>query len=885
MKVTLNWLNEYVKIDDLSVDFIKDKLLNIGLEVESAIYLGQDIDKVFTCKITEMHKHPKTDKLFVCLVDIGADEKIQIVTGATNIKAEDMSCVVLDGGRLPGKAIGTADFKGEISHGMLCSGAELRITNAVIDGAEDDGLLILPPDTPVGMDIKRFLGLNDYVLDVAVTANRGDCHSVYGIARELAVTLNRELKPLALDYEVCERRAKTRQSHDIAVITKDKKLCPMYQGAVISDIAIRPSPLWLRRRLWACGHSCRNNIVDITNYVLLEVGQPLHAFDLTAIEGDINVRTAAKNEKITALDGIVYDLDENMMLIADDKKALAIAGIMGGEFSGISENTTAVFLESARFARGSVRQTSRALGLRSDSSSRFEKGVDYFSVETGRERALALIDELNAGKIRCNLIEDKAEIPKEKVLDIKYAQFKQILGINVPRKAIKEILTRLSFKVEEITPKSPAMDHPAPPPRPLSEMSSWGTPREGNEEAFVGTPPREGNPQSSAADLNSTLHSPLSTLTPTSSLRVTVPLFREDIDNFTDLIEEVVRFYGYDKLRGTRYKSGIGQSGGISKRRENINKIEEICCAAGAFEINNFSFIPARHLDMLCLPEDDKLCKAIRLINPISEDCAFMRTQLLSSMLETIRRNQARQNEDFALFEIDNVFIADSLPLETLPQENLTLCVGFCQKGKDIFDVKAFAAALIEEFTKEFEFAPICPTDKPFLHPLIGCEIRLFTQGKAGEKEKLASEKGGDNSGISTGYFGKIHPKTAKNFEIKGDVYILELNLEPLLGMEKPPVRFVPLPKFPSVERDFAVTIDAGRPAGEIVAIVKNADKLIKNVEIFDIYTGEQAGEGKKSIAFKVTLLNREKTMTEGEINAVCEKVVLDLAAAGARLR
>ncbi len=442
MKLPLSWLNDYVDTSGIAPLKLADKLVNIGFEVEEVIYTGEGIEKVFTGKITQIVPHPDAIKLVICSLDCGKVGQFTIVTGAKNVNVGDIVPVATDGATLPGgKKIVTSPLRGVISEGMLCSGGELGVDDYVVSGASVDGILILSDDTQIGQDIKDTLELNDYIFDVSITANRPDLQSIYGLAREISTLIKREIKPLQLDY--------TTISTDITPIDikiDDLSVCSRYTGRVITDFKIEPSPRWMQRRLKLMGLKAINNAVDVTNYVLMEVGQPLHAFDINHIDEYIWVRNAFRDEKVKLLDGVEHTLTENMLVIADKSKAHSVAGVMGGEFSGISDVTTTVFLESARFTRGSIRATSRNLGLRSDSSSRYEKGVDYISIDTGRERALSLYHSLNAGKV-CD-IKSQTEIakPQEKTIITSAKQISDLLGIKVSSKLICRILSDLGIE-------------------------------------------------------------------------------------------------------------------------------------------------------------------------------------------------------------------------------------------------------------------------------------------------------------------------------------------------------------------------------------------------------------------------------------------------------
>ncbi len=793
MKLPIGWLNDYVSTEGITPEELADKLLNIGFEVEEIIHTGEGIDRIVTGKILDIQKHPDADKLSVCKVDVGS-ESLTIVTGAKNISVGNTVPVALDGATLPnGVRITASPLRGVMSYGMLCSGAELGVDDNVIEGAEVNGILLLPNITP-GTDIKDALRLNETVLDISVTANRPDCQCVYGMAREIAAMLGKKLKPLNLKH------ASVEYAQTPTVEVKDDA-CSRYTCNVISDVKIKKSPEWLRDRLRYVGIRPINNVVDITNYVLAEVGQPLHAFDTSFVSKlGIIVRKAENGEQITALDERTYTLNNNMLVIADNEKALAIAGVMGGEYSGITDATKNVLLESARFAKGNIRSTSRALGLRSDSSARYEKGVDYESVDIGRERALALFSMLKAGKVTCAFAAENRVKPQTKKIKTSAKKISELLGIEVKPNVVAKILKALTFKVE----------------------------------------------------------------TDGDNLTVEAPLFREDIENYTDLAEEVIRFYGYDNIKSTFMPSAKTTAGGLDTRQRNIDFLKSLACGFGAYEISTYSFIAKKTADKLNLPQDSVLRKQIELLNPLSDEYAVMRTQLASSMLNVVAHNFSKKNKDFRLFEVGKTYIAQELPLKELPQEHDTLCMAFTGEQESFYTMKY----AVKEILRRFAVAPekVEYGKKSYYHPGISCEYYL--------------------NGANFCSFGKLHPLVAKNYGISNDVYICEMNLNGFISREIPNVKFAPLPKYQTVERDLAVIVREEVPAGDIIKTAKNADPLCVHAELFDVYRGEQIEAGHKSVALSFTLSSPEKTLAEEEITTAFNNVLYSLEREfGAKLR
>ena len=781
MKLPLSWLKDYVNVESTPEE-LADKLLGIGFEVEEIIYTGANIENVVVGKILDIKKHESADKLQVCMVDVGK-EITTIVTAATNIAVGNKVPVALDNSFLPtGKNIVASPLRGVMSYGMFCSGSELMIDDSVIEGAEVHGILILPDNTEVGIDIREALGLNEYIFDISVPANRPDCQSIYGMAREIAALYGKKAKKLALNYKTVECDLTIPNAE-----VDDKNLCSLYTGRLITDVKIEKSPKWMRDRLRHVGIRAINNVVDITNYVLMEVGQPLHAFDLRYIKDKIVVRHAKKNEKIVALDGNEYDLTEKMLVIADAEKSLAIAGVMGGEYSGINDETSCVFLEAARFAKESIRGTSRALGLRSDSSARYEKGVDWLSVEMGRERALALFHQLKAGKITELATSDGVEAPTVKTIETTASKINDLFGIEVKQSIMTKILKSLEFEV-----------------------------------AVVG-----------------------------DKITCEVPLFREDIDNYTDLAEEIIRFYGYDSLTSDFIKDARPTVGGISTAQKNINDIKAKLVAMGAYECCTYSFINPKQYDKLRIPEGDPLRNTVKILNPLSEEFSVMRTQLVGSMLNVVYTNQSRKNNDFRIFEIAKSYMPKSLPLTELPNENDTLCIAFVGKNESFYTLKSAVSQILSTFI-DYE---LVRSSRPFLHPGISADI------VCGDKK--------------IGCFGKIHPVVAENFGISSDVFVAGVDLSSFIGNDVKTIKFKPIPKYPVVDRDLAVIVEDKYTVGELCDCIKIAcGNLFWGVELFDVYKGEQIEKGYKSVAFSIKLCSEDKTLVDAEIQDCMNNIV-----------
>lgn len=786
MKVPFSWLKDYVDID-VSAEELKDRLFSCGFEVEELKYVGEEIDRCVVGRIRSIEKHPDADKLKVCRLDCGSyGSDIQIVTGADNVFEGALVPVALDGSSLHGGVrIKKGKLRGVESCGMLCSGEELGINGDWYDGADVYGILILQGDVPVGTDIRKVVGLDDYIFDIAVTANRPDCQSVYGIAREVAAVLKKPLKPVDLTYEPSSFSTSER----VYVHVEAPDLCPRYIAHYVRGLKIEKSPLWMRRRLALAGLRSINNVVDITNFVLLELGQPMHAFDLAKVEkNEICIRRAHAGEKIVTLDEKEFELTENNLVICDGVKPVALAGVMGGLNSGISESTGEVLFESAKFERANIRRTSRALGQKSDSSARFEKGVDAYTTGIAINRALNLIEALGCGQIARDRfdIEEKAVDPI--VVRTSYSQINALLGIEVPKDEIKNILKRLNFNV---TAKG-------------------------------------------------------------DGITVTAPAYREDIEGYPDLAEEVIRMYGYDHIKGTFLPSAQVTGGGYSDAQRTEERVKRAVRGQDYNEIITYSFISPKDYALLRIADEAE--KAIRIKNPIGEDMSIMRTTLAPSMLTTLVRNIRRGNPSARLFELANVYLAPSLPLKEMPKEEKSLCFGVYGAGEDFFTAKGVYEALAAEFGLHFEYRA---AERPFLHP--------------GKCAAVSAE------GQEIGFFGELAPDLAEELAIETNVYLGEIDYAKLQDRLMAPVKFSPLPKFPEVTRDLALIADEDTLCADLEKGIREASKYVTSVRLFDIYRGGQIGEGKKSMAFSVTFTPHENAFKPEDVDGYVKRILKSL--------
>ena len=785
MKVPLSWLKDYVDIGVTEKE-LEEKLFSCGFEVEEVVYKGKNIDKIVVAKILNIEKHPNADKLSVTKIDAGQYGLLQIVTSAKNIAEGDLVPVALNGATLDnGERIFDGELRGIPSNGMFCSGEELGITDDFYPGASVDGILILKEVYPLGAEVKEALGIGDVIFDINVTANRPDCQSIFGIAREVAAVLNCPLKEPDLSYHTDDA---VKTTSVITVENSAPDLCPRYISHYVRDIKIEPSPLWMKRRLASAGLRSINNIVDITNFVLLELGQPMHAFDLNDLEGrKIVVRRAREGEKIVTLDEKSFDLTSDHLVICDAAKPVALAGIMGGLNSEIKKSTEEIVLEAAKFARDNVRKTSRKLGQTSDSSARFEKGIDAYTGEVAMNRALHLIEALHCGTIACDRYDLGAALT-EKVIHTTISKINGVLGIKVPAETIREILERLRFVTE----------------------------LRGDE------------------------------------ISVTVPPYREDIEDYPDLAEEVIREYGYDHIESHLMSAGKITKGGKTPEQAREDSLKETLCAMGFHEIITYSFVSEREYDDFLIDKASDEHQFVRIKNPLGEDLSVMRTTLLPSVVRVAAKNLNRRNLDGRIFELARVYHPQengALPIE---EKRLSLCV-YGEK-EDFFTLKGVIESLISVFCtgKCVEFVR---GSAACLHPTRSASLSV--------------------AGETVVYFGELHPLVAEKAGIDGRVYVGELYCEKMMrsGCEKFLCKAAP--KYPAVDRDLALVVDDAVDCGSLVKCIRvNGTECLESVSFFDLYRGAQIGEGKKSLAFNLIFQAQDRTLNVEEVDGIMKNIL-----------
>lgn len=665
MKLSLNWLNDFVDLNEIKkIENINDngtlavklaeKLTGVGFEVEEIIETGKCLKNVVVGKIVKIERHQDAERLFVCQVNLG-DRNVQIITSATNVFEGATVPVALDGADLAnGIKIKSSKIRGVESQGMFCSGEELGINDGLYEGAEINGILIFKDEFIPGTLVSKALFLDDYVLDVSITANRPDAMSVIGLAREICAIYRLKIREQDLSYNVDNSKIE-----DIVnVENKDFQLCPRYMAGAVSEVKIEKSPLEIRSRLFVVGVHPINNIVDITNYVLFEYGQPMHAFDANNIDGKkIIIRRAEKGEKISALNGSTYELSNNNLVIADENKPLVIAGVIGGTNSCINENTKTVVFESASFERSQIRKTSRGFGIRTDSSARFEKGIDLLSQELGLRRALNLIEKFGAGKIANGILDKKEEEVKNLEVSVSKNKIDKILGISFDEKDIVEILSSLGIE---------------------SKIN-------GDE------------------------------------IRLSIPPYRFDIENDNDVAEEIIRMYGYgvyDNVSKPLFEGAsvmVGKHDPILKLQR---ELKQILICKGFYEINSYSLVPSEAHIKLGL--GNKSNEVVKISNPISDELSVLRISMAHSLLSNISFNVKRNNKDIRIFESGKTFHAKSVPLTEQPTERNILAFASIDSADDFYTFKGVIENLLERYKQKFV---IDYSKKAFLHPGISADF------------------------------------------------------------------------------------------------------------------------------------------------------------------
>jgi len=795
MQVSYNLLKEYVDID-ISAEELAKRLTTNGIILERIENISIDIEKVVVGKIIDIKPHPENANLSVCQVDI-KDKTLQIVCGAKNMKVFDNVAVALEGANLPQIGIiKSKKFKNVLSSGMLCSASELGI-----EQVKSPGILILEDDTVLGEDIREIIKFDDTIFDFEIHSNRPDLMSIIGIAREVAVILDKKLK--IPEIKIKEEGEKIEK--DISVKIEAEDLCPRYAGRIVKGIKVEESPVWLKWKLRLLGIRPINNIVDITNFVMMETGQPLHAFDLDLIKSKtIIVRKRKPGETICTLDDVERQLPENTLVIADIEGPTAIAGIMGGKYSEINQNTKNIFLESAYFNPVNNRKSTIKFGLRTEASNRFEKGIDKEGQIFALDRAADLVNRITPGKIISGTIDTGKKLFKPNKISLRIERLNKILGYLLDedkyktKKKIINILEKLGFIIEK-------------------DQGEY--------------------------------------------IEVVPPSFRGDVEREIDLIEEIARIYGYDKIKPSLFNTTIAQEG-KSFRLKLIGQIRETLIGCGLNEVITYSFISPDSFDKIRIPEESKLRDTLRIKNPIIKDYSIMRTSLISSLLEVVKWNINRQAEVVKIFEVGKIYLPYSGKSDSLPLEKLIIAGAITKISRgdlweksfslDISDIKGIIETILQDLkVKNWE---VVPGNHPAFHPLRSGKIIV------GEKE--------------VGIFGEIHPEVIKNYRITGKVNLFEIDFENLIPNVPKDISYRILPKYPSVQRDLSLVVRDEVFSSEIIKAIKLIDiKLIKKVVLFDMFRGKQIGDGYKSLAYSIIFQDEDHTLTDQEVENTFKKI------------
>lgn len=900
MNLSRKWLNEFVdgvSVSDINDHEFSEAMTLSGSKVETFEDLGKEISNIVVGKVLSMAKHPNSDHMWLCMVDAGQAEPVQIVTGAWNVHVGDLVPVALDNSTLPGgKTITKGKLRGEVSDGMLCGLYELglderdfpyaaikaaailgnyhpldknkpsipadiqagakvfgpvvaaKVVSVAVSGVNEfdcvldigdgevtchtgcnnihegdmlayntksgtvctladlhaeqaefpncipDGIFILHEDgIKPGDDIKPIIGADDHVIEFEITPNRPDCLSIIGLAREAAATFGKELK---LHEPVVKGGAEGKLDELLKVEVPASDLCPRYTARMVRNVKIAPSPKWMRERLRAMGVRPINNIVDITNYVMMEYGQPMHAFDYRYVKGGkIIVRRAEDGETLTTLDGNLRKLNSNMLVIADDTRAVGLAGIMGGENSEIVDDTVDVVFESANFDGTCIRKGALALGMRTEASAKFEKGLDVYNTLPAVDRACELVELLGSGEVVDGVIDVVNHLPEPTVLALRPDKINALLGTNVETEEMLRILKSLQFGVDGET--------------------------------------------------------------------ITVPSWRGDVVHYSDLSEEVARFYGYNNIPCTLVR-GETTRGGYNEEQLLEQQLGSLCRAVGYDEIITYSFISPTYYDKIRWAADDPRRESFRILNPLGEDTSIMRTTTLPSMLEILTRNYNFRNKAVKLYEIGRTYGLGGK--DGLAIESKYLTLGTYGAGTTFFTLKGVVEAVLTDIRAQGVRYEAC-TDNPSYHP-----------------GRCAKVYCGDEC---IGVFGQIHPLVAQNYGIDAELYCAELSLDALMKARGADPVYTPLPRFPAVSRDIAIVCDKKIPVAHLIdCIMKNGGEYLKNCTLFDIYTGSHIADGMKSVAFSLTMRADDQTLTDEHAEETMNAVLTALESKfGAKMR
>lgn len=784
MLISLNWLKQYIDIKE-NVEELANALTMIGQEVEAIEIQGEHLNNVVIGKIVEFGQHPNSDRLTLLKVDVAANEPLQIICGATNHKLGDKVVVAKIGAILPGDfKIKKSKIRDVESHGMLCSETELGL------GENKSGIIILPEDAPIGQEYREYLNLNDVIFELEITPNRPDCLSHIGIAREIGAYYERKVKYPSVDLNESIETVNTL----VKVNIEDKDRCKRYMGRIIKNVEIKESPNWLKERIRSMGLKSINNVVDITNFVMFEYNQPMHAFDFDKLQGNISIRAAKPNEKLITLDGMERELKNGELVIADEVKATAIAGVIGGQNTQIEDSTKNIFLEVAYFTPENIRKTSRELGIFTDSSYRNERGLDIENLEVVIDRAAALISEIAGGEVLSEAIDKYIEKPEKTEISLNLEKLNKFIGKEISSDEVGKILTHLNIEIKSL-----------------------------GEANMVLTPPS----------------------------------YRGDLKRAADIYEEVIRMYGFENIEAKIPEASIEPG------KENINFttsniVRNILKETGLNEVINYSFISKEARNILNYENDS----IIEIKNPISEDMAIMRPNLMFSLLNNIKDNLNRNQNDLKIFEVAKTF--NDFSDKDLAREDLNVAIALCGKAEktlwyqakesyNFFNLKGYIEHLFEKlgiarYTLERSL-------NSNFHPGVSADLKIG--------EDLL------------GSFGEIHPTIVEKFGIKREkIFYAEFNITKMLKYMKIKVNYESISKYPEVLRDLAVTLDRDLLVGEMTKDIKKKVKLVEKIDIFDVYSGEKIDSSKKSVAMSIILRDKFKTLTDEEIEKTMNEIL-----------
>lgn len=801
MQVSIKWLKDYIDFTE-TPEQLADKLTMAGIPVENVVDPGEGLEKVVTGRIEKLEPHQNSDHLQICTMNVGLAENIIIVTGAQNVAEGQVVPVAMVGAHLPnGMKISKGKLRGVASNGMLCSAQELKLDLEKLPEEQKTGIFILPSDTPVGIPAKDVLGLNDVVLEFELTANRADCFSVFGLVREIAAITGN--KPHFPEIKVNEDD-NTKLNDIFSVEIADPDLCSRFSTRMLKNVKIGPSPEWMQQRLEGAGIRSINNVVDVTNFVMIELGHPMHAYDYDKITGKkLIARRAIEGEELHTLDDTSRKAKGEMLVIADSEKAAGLAGIMGGFETEIIDTTTTVVLESADFYGPCIRRTARACGLSSEASGRFERGVDSETTIKALDRAAQLLQEMGACTV-CEGIVDVYPNPKQaNYVTFTPEQINNHLGTNIAKDVMLNIITSVGFDVT----------------------------KDENDE-----------------------------------ITVKVPSWRNDVTCMADISEEIARLHGFDKIKST-LPNGVSMQGTQSAKQTFIDKVKASLSSQGLYETISFALTNEETFNKLNIPQDSPLRKAVPIMNPLSDEYPLVRTTLLSSIFDNLARNLARKNDDVALFEVGSVFFPKALPVTELPDEVVKIAgaitgrrnaQGWNQANDmvDFYDAKGIIEELLANL-RVTRYTVEAGTHYA-MHP---GKTALFKKGR----DVIAT-------------VGEVHPAVLSAYGITKPVYIFELDATTVMKYMAKDLKYKALPKYPATSRDLAMLVDVDVNAADIEkAMTKAAGQNLTQITLFDVYTGKQVEEGKKSLAFSLTFQSNDKTLTDAEIDPAIEKIVAKL--------